>query len=296
MRNKGLAVLYSLIVMLNFNAVNAQNYWGSGHIQPIDKNPNPPVTKTVPAPQPEPSGKKVTELPDVPDVGTQIIPPTPVKVTYKPTSNASSPVLELGASTEKIPLGTELKIALNTNLDAKKSKEGQPFSANIKEDVIVNSQIVVPAGTLIRGRIGKVKKPGIFSKSGSILLNFDHIVTPLGKQITLDIDLSKNNDINKKGALIANKGLGEAIKESAKSGFNTTKSITKAGYDVGMAAGKVPVIATAPAGAAIGTVAGTTVFATKTAIAIFKKGGNPVFNSGDELDIIFAEDLDIPVN
>ncbi|MEW5820721.1 MAG: hypothetical protein AB1782_11060 [Cyanobacteriota bacterium] len=295
--NKVVISIVLSLILIQFSSVYSQNYWGEGYKQSLNENPNSSIDNLEgfqsPSLEYDTKEKKVVELPDVPDV-----PDAPVSVDSESikSRSPSSPILELGASTEKIPVGTKLNIVLNNNLNAKKSKEGDPFSANIKSDVLVEGKLIIPAGTLIRGRIGKVKKPRIFSKSGSIVLNFDHIVTPLGKQITLDMGLSQKNKINKKGALVANEGFGEAIKESAKSGINTTKTITKASYDVGMAAGKVPVVATVPAGAAIGTVAGTTVFATKSAIAIFQKGGNPIFNSGDELEVLFSEELDLPVN
>lgn len=281
------------ILVVNSNGAMAQNYWGDGSDDFLDDDSSRTVKEApLEEDKPEPP-KKILELPDVPD-SPEV--EKPVSPKYESKSSNSSPVLELGASTEKIPLGKKLKIVMNTNINAKKNKEGDPFSASVKEDILVDNKLVIPAGTLIRGRVGKVKKPGVFSKSGSIILSFDHIVTPLGKEITLDLDLSNANKINKKGALVAGDGFGGAIKDSAASGYNTAKTITKAGYDLGMAAGKVPVVATAPVGLALGTVAGTTVFATKSTIAIFKKGGNPVLNSGEDLEIMFADDLDIPVN
>jgi hypothetical protein len=298
--SKKTVVLLSFAIIISCqNNVMAQNYWGDNHIQPLTENPNPVIKQAPP--------KHVVELPDVPALpkGQQVInnqnEKLPEVYEYDLSSmpaetSSKSPVLELGASSEKVPVGTKLDIVLNTNLNAKKNKEGDPFSATIKNDVMANNNVVMPAGTLIRGRIGKVKKPGFFSKSGSVILNFDHIVTPLGKHITLDVDLSNENQINKKGALVGGHGFAGALKDSAKAGFKTTKVVTKAGYDVGMAAGKVPVVATAPVGAAVGTLAGTTVFATKSAIAIFNKGGNLKLNSGDMLEITFSEDIDVPVN
>lgn len=278
-----LTILFT-VLNVNNNFAQAQNYWGDGYVQPL--NSKPETTPNNPS-------VKVTSLPDVPDVTSVNDNNT---VNNSKSSPNKSPVLELGTSTEKIPVGSKLLIVLNNNLNSKKSHEGDPFSATVKEDLLIDNNVVLPVGTLIRGRVGKVKKPGLFSKSGSLFLNFDHIVTPLGKQVTLDVDLSSANKTNKRGALVANGGLGQAIKDSAKSGYNTTKVITKAGYDFGMAAGKVPVVATLPASAAVGTVAGTTVFATRSTIAIFKKGGNPVVNTGDSLEINFAEELDVPVN
>lgn len=281
-KNSIIIILFIGFILLNAEYSCAQNYWGEGSVQPLDQNPNPEVlldnTNQINKP-----------------IQSEPVKPSPT-VTKSVSSSSESPTIELSTSSEKIPSGTKLSIVMKTNLNAKKSKEGDPFSAIIKEDVIVDNNLILPAGSLMRGRVDKVKKPGIFSKSGSILLNFDHIVTPLGKQVNLDIDLSKANNINKEGAIIANKGFSEAIKESARSGYETTKSITKAGYDAGMAAGKVPVVVTTPVAAAAGTLTGTTVFATKSTIAIFKKGGNPIINPGDTLEINFSDELDVPVN
>lgn len=293
MKSKFVALFLILLLSL-FQANNAiaQNYWGDGSIQDVNASPNPEIVN--------PEEKKVTDLPEV-DVPDEDAPSLKPKINLgendkqiEPSNKAS--LIELGIKSEKLPVGTKLAIVLNTNLNAKKTKIGTPFSATIDTDVTVDGDIVIPAGSLIRGRIGKVKKAGMFSKSGSMLLSFDHIVTPLGKQITLDVDLSKANNINKKGELIASKGFVGEIKDSAKAGYNTAKTATKTGYDLGMAAGKVPVVVTVPVGATLGGIAGTTVFATKSAIAVFKKGGNPIINSGDKLEINFTEDLDIPVN
>jgi hypothetical protein len=295
-----IVAIIALVILIQFNnPADAQNYWGDKHVQPLSSNPNPVIDIIPP--------KEVKELPDVPEVPVpdsgqssqisskqQVYEHNDKNIAASPSK--SSQMLELGAKAESVPAGTKLDIAINNNLDARKTNEGDPFSATIKSDVIVNGEIVLPAGTMIRGRVGKVKKPGMFSKSGSILLNFDHIITPLGKQIILDVDLAQAPNVNKKGEIVGGEGFIGAIKDSASSGYNTTKAVTKAGYNAGMAAGKVPVVATVPVSAAIGTVAGTTVFATKSAIAIFNKGGNPKVNSGQVMEITFTDSLDMPVN
>lgn len=281
-----------LMMFFLFPAVEtrAQNYWGDGHKQPINDNTENQTDNS--------SKYKINQLPDIPEEKLYI----PQEKNNNPKEKTVAvnpinvPVFELETKTRKIPIGSKLKLAMNSSLNAKISKEGDPFSALIQQDVVIDNNILIPAGTIIRGRVGKVKKPGIFSKSGTIMLNFDHIVTPLGKQIMLDADLSRENRINNKGEIIASQGFKQEIKDNAKEGVDIMKSVTSTAYNVGMDAGKVPVVVTAPAGALVGSLAGTTVFATKSAISIFKKGGNPVIMPGDTLEINFSEELDVPVN
>lgn len=220
----------------------------------------------------------------------------PSAETLKKQAKQEQDVLSGGIAVEKIPVGTKLNIEFNNYISAKTSQEGDAFSATIVEDVSSGESVILPAGTLIRGRVGDVKKPGIFSKSGAVKLDFDHIITPLGKQIALDVDLSEANKTNKKGALIASPGFKGEVKQNFSQGVDITKKTTGAGYRAGMKAGVVPVVATVPVTAVAGSVAGSAVFVSKSAIAIFKKGGNPIIQSGDTLEIDFSDDIDLPVN
>lgn len=282
------SALTIIIILLSFNTnySSAQSYLENSNKQSSNEQQQS-SDNTTKANSLEDNAYKITELPDIPN--------NEIKEDTNSTTQASSP-MELSIKTERLTSGTKLKIIMNTILNAKVNREGDPFSAIVKDDVIVNNEIIIPSGTLIRGRVEKVKKPGLFHKSGSIYLNFDHIVTPLGKQLRFDAGLEKSDKVNNNGVLSGGKNLSETIIENAISSFDTTKTITKAGYDIGMTAGKVPVIVTAPAGAAIGGITGTTIFATKTTIALFKKGGNIIVNPGELFEVNFLEDIDVPVN
>jgi hypothetical protein len=53
-----------------------------------------------------------------------------------------------------LPAGTRCKILLLTSLSASKSKRGDAVQARLLEPVLVNSQVVLPAGSLIKGKVG----------------------------------------------------------------------------------------------------------------------------------------------
>jgi hypothetical protein len=64
--------------------------------------------------------------------------------------------------------GTEVRLKTISPLSSKFSKIGERFELLTTEDVRVNNQIVVPAGTRGVGEVTKVEKKGAFGKSGKL--------------------------------------------------------------------------------------------------------------------------------
>ena len=56
---------------------------------------------------------------------------------------------------ETLPAGTRCKILLLGNVSASKSKPGDPVQARLLEPVLLNSKVVLPAGTLFEGKVIK---------------------------------------------------------------------------------------------------------------------------------------------
>lgn len=75
------------------------------------------------------------------------------------------------AATGAAPLlrqGTEIRLKTISALSSKFSKLGDRFEFLTTEDVKVNGQIVIPAGTRGVGEVTKVEKKGAFGKSGDV--------------------------------------------------------------------------------------------------------------------------------
>jgi hypothetical protein len=95
---------------------------------------------------------------------------------------ASTPNSE---QTETLPAGTRCKILLLGNVSASKSKPGDPVQARLLEPVLLNSKVVLPAGTLFEGKVIKKTPPRMLSRAGSLYLGFTDITLPEGNHLPI---------------------------------------------------------------------------------------------------------------
>jgi hypothetical protein len=212
-----------------------------------------------------------------------------------PSSSVST--LKIDSTTSKVPAGTLLRIALNNRLDSRITQAGEPFSASLTQDFMsTQGRIILPAGSLIRGRVKQVGRSFLFSQGGSLTLDFDHVVLPTGQLLPLELDLSASNaNVNKKGAFYQDPGIGKKVERSVDKGISTFEKITQKGFDTGKTmAGGLGSIVTVPAAVIGGTVAGTAVTGGKSIAAVFGKGESALIEPGDTMDVDFGGSFNIP--
>jgi hypothetical protein len=71
-----------------------------------------------------------------------------------------------------IPVGQELDVL---PLSSETSTVEQWFEATTVADVVQNGRVLVPAGSIVRGVVAEVKRPGRIDRQGSLTLSFDQI-------------------------------------------------------------------------------------------------------------------------
>ena len=64
------------------------------------------------------------------------------------------------APTLTLPSGTDLHLALDSDISTETAKVGEGFSSHLVDPVVVEGTTVIPAGTVVRGRIKDVSAPG----------------------------------------------------------------------------------------------------------------------------------------
>jgi len=199
--------------------------------------------------------------------------------------------------TQRIPEGTVVKIRMETPINTNNSLKGDPFFATIGEDVKVNDKVLLPSGTIVRGSVAEVKKRSFLSRGGTITLYFDHIVTPVGRQVPVFSRITNCTNLSSKGDLSAGGGYLNAVANNLDTGVDIFTKTTVYGVkgkfkqDTG-----IPVVLTAPICFAGGLIAGPTVFLGKSVYAIVKKGNNVIINPGDRMEVTLLQSLDIPQN
>ncbi|MDX2084705.1 MAG: hypothetical protein SFZ03_04885 [Candidatus Melainabacteria bacterium] len=210
--------------------------------------------------------------------------------------NSHTP-LTVNSATQQVPAGTILRITFNSEMDSRITQPGEPFTAIVSEDFVMNgNHIVLPAGTVVRGRVQSVSRPRLFSKGGAITLNFDHVVAASGEAIPLDFNLSTQNaNVNSQGALYTDPGIGKKVQKGVDDGKETFNKLKDAGIDAGKdLGGGAALLVTVPTAVVGGAVAGSAVTAGKAVQAVVGRGESVVIKPGDQALIDFGGTFNLP--
>lgn len=105
--------------------------------------------------------------------GPVYVPPT---TTAQTTQTAPAGPTEVNASAfGVVPAGQELDVRLQTALSSETAQAEQRFEATTAVDLTQNGRVLVPAGSIVRGVVTSVKRPGRIDRVGSLTLSFDQI-------------------------------------------------------------------------------------------------------------------------
>src|ERR1041384_6338025 len=84
-----------------------------------------------------------------------------------------------------LPSDTIINVQLNMTLSSRPARVGDNFIATVTVPVYVNGQSVVPAGSVVEGRVTQVTPAKRMNRSGTIGIDFDDIVFPNGSRVGL---------------------------------------------------------------------------------------------------------------
>jgi hypothetical protein len=102
-----------------------------------------------------------------------------------------------------VPAGTALMVRLETTLATFSNKPGDPFRGSLTQPVVVNGQTLLPAGTVVEGRVTKVSEPRRISGKPTIGILPEAVILPTGEHLYLDATLTDTNisgtDVNSEG-------------------------------------------------------------------------------------------------
>jgi len=80
-----------------------------------------------------------------------------------------------------VPAETEAAIQLLSGIHSRVSHVGDPVTAQVLNPVYVDGQIALPAGTLIDGRITRIRPAGRMRRPAEMTLRFEQITLPDGQ-------------------------------------------------------------------------------------------------------------------
>ncbi|MFA7658553.1 MAG: hypothetical protein WCY19_03900 [Candidatus Gastranaerophilaceae bacterium] len=200
------------------------------------------------------------------------------------------------AKTRRIPAGTKLKLQLIDPVNTVAGNEGDSFNAMLLEDQTSGANIILPAGSVVRGCVSKIKPVRRLSRGAILYLDFDHVVTPNGRQLPLSMSVYNRADLSLDGGIYGSKGYGEALKKNWARTVEITKNATQFGVNTGEDAFTGAVFITAPICAVGGAFGGGAYLVGDSVIDLFRKGDDVILNQGTVLDVMLTNPIDVPIN
>lgn len=252
-------------------------------------------------PLPAVQAPSVTVQPVTPAAPAQSVPPLAVQkilqaqgIDTSDSSKQSARPLLKGEITYCIPKGTPLKLKLSMvpKADMKLAQRdedgnllpaqlGMPISAKTTEDIYIDDNKVIPAGTTFYGKVSELVAPKRVSRGGWLKIKFDNFLTPDGRHFAFKAEANNFKPSTGKtklkglGIIAAHAGGGAALGALvAYSMSGLQQTIAMHGYNVAGAA-------------AIGAIGGIT-------YALLKRGPHAVLEPGDEFQMNIDTDLLIP--
>jgi hypothetical protein len=106
-------------------------------------------------------------------------------------------------SNVSVPEGTPLKVNLQTTISTFSSKVGDPFQAKLVDPVVIDGKTLIPAGSIVEGRVTKLSEPRRISGKPTIGILPEQMVLPDGQRFMLNavlVDTSVHGtDVNGEG-------------------------------------------------------------------------------------------------
>lgn len=192
----------------------------------------------------------------------------------------------------RIPKGTNLKLQLIDPISTRTGNAGDEFNAMLKEDQVVNSRIALPAGSIFRGTITKIVPSRLPSRSAIVYINFDHVVSPTGRQVPVAAGLLNYPEITLDGGIYQGGNYGWALKEN----WKKTKDIAVKATNWGKGTGENMQYVCTPLGAVGGVIGGGAYLVGDSVIDLFRKGNAVNIAQGTDIDVMLTQPIDIPLH
>lgn len=170
----------------------------------------------------------------------------------------------------RLPAGTRITLSMDTEIGSRVASVNDTFTATVAKPVIVQDVIVLPFGTVIEGRVLKVRKAGFGGRDGSLQVRFETIRFPDGRKRVI------------KGVLVND------LKPA--SGSLITAAAIIGGTAAGALAGAASRTDNGPLiGAGIGAGAGV-------GVAFLRKGKDVFIRTDEKFEIELKSEVTLPVD
>lgn len=104
--------------------------------------------------------------------------------------------------TVTVPDGTEISVITTEEISSKTATEGDPLTFKVDEDVIVDGNVVIGRGALVKGIVADSKRSGRMGKAGTLNVRIESTMTVDNQKIKLRATRGREGD-DKTGTTVA---------------------------------------------------------------------------------------------
>lgn len=169
----------------------------------------------------------------------------------------------------ELEAGTKIRVQMDNEINSDVSSENDTFTTVVSEPVVVRDVIVLPAGTIIEGRVTKVSRAEAGGKKGEMEVRFETIRFAGGEKRDIE------------GVLVS----GLKAESSSKTGILSVIGGTALGAIIGA-------VSKADNGALIGAGIGAGV---GTGAALLQKGKDVRIKADEKFEIKLTKNVTLPV-
>jgi type IV secretion system protein VirB10 len=158
-----------------------------------------------------------------PDAGASSEPataaaPSPTPATQSPAAAVADP------NVVTIPAGTKIPLSLAQAISTKNAREGDAVYATTAFPFVMDSRVVIPAGSYVQGKISHVERAGHGKGRAEILMHFTSIIFPSGYTVMLPGSVENTPGADNKGVkdqegtIQQDSDTGQKVEDAAKDG------------------------------------------------------------------------------
>jgi TonB family protein len=142
---------------------------------------------------------------------------------YHPEKLAAAPAIA-NPTAITIPEGTKIPLSLAQAISTKNAREGDAVYATTAFPFVMNSRVIIPAGSYIQGSISHVERAGHGHGRAEILMHFTSIIFPSGYTVMLPGSIENTPGADNKsvkdqeGTIQQDKDTGKKIEDAAQTG------------------------------------------------------------------------------
>ena len=176
-----------------------------------------------------------------------------------------------------VPAGTKIPIQLRQPISTKGAKPGDPIYAQTSFPIVIEGDMVIPAGTWVQGVVDDVKRAGRLKGTAELQFHLTTLIYANG--YTLDITAAIDNVPGDTGTSMKEPGTVKQNSEKGKDLERVGEGASKGGQ-IGALAG----VAARPSLRGLG-VGGVTGIAAGTLIGLLARGSDVKFDTGTAVEI-----------